>query len=175
MRHHRSTMSTAQSNQREFFTPGRAIVPLRGGVLLLLGWSIVVAAHQLHLPIGDPASSGSLLMTAGCVIASLVAIVAGCASAISAAESPRRYVFHSRPTFWTAMILLLGGAVVAARLVIRRPFDGIFSSGEFTAITIADAGAIFAVVASFAGGGVAAFAWWDAHRDERAWSPPFFS
>lgn len=175
MRLHRSTTSAPQSNQRGFFTPDRATVPARGGALLLLGWSFVVAAHHFHSLVGDPASSGALVTTAGVVVASLVAIGAGCTSAITAAESPRRYVFHSRPTFWTATILLLGGCAIAARLVISRPFDGIFSSGEFTAITVADAGAVFAAVASFVGGGIAAFAWWDAHHDERSWSRPLFS
>lgn len=172
MRRMRSATSTPTSPRQGYFTTDRRLVPGRGLGLLLSGWVVVTVAGRAHALTGDASSPGALVLTCGVVVASLVAIGAGCAKAIEAAESPRRYVFHSRPTFWTAVILLLGGLGLAARLVVRRPFDRIFSYGDLTALTIADTGAILATVASFVGCGIAVFAWWDARRDERSWTRP---
>lgn len=149
--------------------PDRSIAGPWGVALLALGWSIVIAAHAVGSSFADPASGVALLLVGVMVVASLIAIGAGCAIAITAAESPDRHVFHSRPAFRTTVVMLLGGVVVVVALIIRGPFDRIVSNGGVTANTVADLGCILAAIVAFVGGGVAAFAWWDAHQDERTW------
>ncbi len=169
MRRQAPDLSIERAREQRLSRDGHAPVGSLGVTILVLGWSSIVLAHRAGGVFDDPASHGALVLTAVVVVVSLIAVAAGCAISISAAESPTRHVFHSRPAFWTAVILLLGGAAIAVALIVREPFDRITTHGQFTAYTVGDVGCVVASIASFVGGGVAVLSCWDARLDERNW------
>lgn len=147
----------------------RGIAGRWGFLALICGWEGIVVARASADLFDDPASSTALLTTSGIVLVSLVAIGIGCRIVVAAARSPLRYVFRSRPAFLTAVMLIVGAAVVVASLILRDPFARFAAHGDFTAQTATELGGIVASLVCLGGGLTAMLNAWDARRDERAW------
>ena len=144
----------------------------QGFLLIVVGWSGIAFAHATPGLLGDPASGATVLGTTVVAIASLLGIGVGVAIAVAAAQSPTRYVFYSRPTTWTAVVLAMASSIAIVVLSLREPFDGVAAHGKPLGELIGDltcvTASIIGVVAVFAAFHNA----WKAREDERSWSTP---
>ncbi len=142
----------------------------RWGLLLLIGgWEGIIATRALADVPADPSSGGVLIAAAAVVVISVAAIGVGCRVVLTAARSPLRYVFRSRPAFWTAAVLIAAGVVAVAMLIARDPFARVAAHGELTAHTVVELAGIGGALLCLGAGIVALIDCWDAHRDERSW------
>ncbi|MDH3753705.1 MAG: hypothetical protein OEU32_07515 [Acidimicrobiia bacterium] len=153
----------------QFCSDDRVRAGWQGLALVVAGWSGVGLAHAAAWLSGDPASAGAVLSTAGVAVVSLVAIGGGAAIAVTAAVSPTRHVFHSRPAFRTAAVLLVVAAVNVELLIVRAPFDDILGHGKPLAELIGDLTCVAASLICLVAGGVALREAWKARRNERSW------
>lgn len=142
----------------------------QGLLLVLVGWLGVGVAYVVSALSLDPTSPGALLWAVGLSFGSLAAIGGGAAMAVAAARSPMRHVFHSRPLFRTAAVLLTFAVGALAVLVIRPPFDGIAAYGMPLAKVVLHFTLFASALICAIGGGAALLAAWRARRDERTWS-----
>ena len=141
----------------------------QGHLLVVLGWSGVALAHVVARLPANSAFGGTVFWTACLALVSLLAVGGGVAIAIAAPLSPTLHVFHSRPAFLTAAVVLAVAAVAIAALIIRAPFDGIAAHGKPLDELISDLAGVIASLICLAGGGIVLRAAWRERGLERDW------
>lgn len=149
--------------------PQRNAAWWQGVLLVLAGWASLGLVHVASEAQAGPSSVRSILLTLSLAGLALAAVAIGATIAVTAAMSPLRHVFHSRPAFWAAGSLFALGAVVLLTVAAREPFDGVASHGKPLIELIADLTCLAAAVVLVVGGGVAFSRGLDAHRNERSW------
>lgn len=141
----------------------------QGHLLVMLGWSGVALAHVVARLPADSAFGGTVFWTVGIALVSLLAVGGGVAIAIAAPLSPTRHVFHSRPAFLTAAVVLVVAAVAIAVLIIRAPFDDIAAHGKPLDELVSDLTGVIASLICLVGGGIVLRAAWRERGLEQDW------
>lgn len=142
----------------------------RHGFLFIVGgWLVVGLGHVIVAVSDDPASGGTLFWSASLVAAALVSIAVGAAIFCAAALSSKRYVFHSRPAFGTAIVLLVVTAGAMTYAIRSTSFGDVASYGKPLSGLIVELGTFAGAIICFAVGVIALRRASDALRDERGW------
>jgi hypothetical protein len=141
----------------------------QGLLLVVAGWVGVGLAHAAEDASGDPRSTGAVLWTAGLALFALAAIGGGAAVAVSASLSPMRYVFRSKPAFWTGVVLIAFAGAAIFGLIQVAPFDGILAHGMPPAELITVLTVIAAAATCLVAGVIALSGAWDARRKQSRW------
>ena len=148
---------------------GRSARGWHGFLFIVSGWLVLGVGHVVVAASDEPESGASVFWSASLVVAALAWIGGGAAIFCAAALSPKRYVFHSRPAFGTAIVLFVVTAGASTHAIRSTSFGNLASYGRPLSDLIVELGTFAGAIICFAAGVVALHRASDARRDERSW------
>jgi hypothetical protein len=139
-----------------------ALVGGLGGLLL---------THHLTGRLADSGSGTTFatVMTMLLTVASLGAVVRSVYVIVTLGISDAHRVFRTRHLFACGVLLSVVAVSAAAALVVRGPFDSLFTHGRLTGEHVVDMATVVAIVVCLVGAGAASIGAWDAWHEERNW------